>query len=64
MFEEFRCIFYLNFILDQLRLIEYLFFVVGKDEILYFVSGRKNFLKTRYIVDIEMDKKVFVVEFC
>lgn len=62
--EEFRCILYSNLILDQPRPIEYLLSVVGKDEILHSVSGRKNFSKTRYTADTEMDKKVSVAELC
>lgn len=60
--DDFRCILYSNLILDQPRPIEYLLSIVGKDEIIHSVYGRKSFSKTRYTADTEMDKKVSVGE--
>jgi hypothetical protein len=36
--------------------------IVGKEEIIHSVYGRKSFSKTRYTADTEMDKKVSVGE--
>lgn len=58
--EDFRCVLYSNLILDQPRPVEYLLSIVGKEEIIHSVCGRKNFSKTRYTTDTEMDKKVSV----
>lgn len=60
--DDFRCILYSNLILDQPRPIEYLLSIVGKDEIIHSVYGKKSFSKTRYTADTEMDKKVSVAE--
>lgn len=60
--EDFRCVIYSNLILDQPRPVEYLLSVVSKSELIHTVSGKKNFSKTRYTADTEMDKKITVVE--
>lgn len=60
--EDFRCVIYSNLILDQPRPVEYLLSVVGTSEVIHTVSGKKNFSKTRYTADTEMDKKITVLE--
>jgi hypothetical protein len=62
--EDFRVVLYSNLILDQPRPMEYLLSLVSRDEILYSVSGKKNFSKTRYMIDTELDKKVSLAELC
>ena len=62
--DDFRVVLYSNLILDQPRPIEYLLSLVGRNEILYTVSGKKNFSKTRYTIDTELDKKVSLLELC
>lgn len=60
--EDFRVVLYSNLILDQPRPMEYLLSLVGANEILYSVCGKKNFSKTRYMIDTELDKKVTLGE--
>ena len=62
--EDFRVLLYSNLILDQPRPVEYLLSIVNRNEILHTVSGKKNFSKTRYTTDTEMDKKVSVSDLC
>lgn len=58
--EDFRVSLCSNLILDQPRPVEYWLSVVGRDRIIHTVSGKKNFSKTRYTMDTEMDKKISV----
>ena len=62
--DDFRVVLYSNLILDQPRPMEYLLSLVGRNEILYSVCGKKNFSKTRYMIDTELDKKVSLAELC
>ncbi|XP_053390794.1 BTB/POZ domain-containing protein 17-like [Mercenaria mercenaria] len=62
--DDFRVVLYSNLILDQPRPMEYLLSLVSRDEILYSVCGKKNFSKTRYMIDTELDKKVSLAELC
>lgn len=56
--DDFRAVLYSNLILDQPRPVEYLLSLVDREKILHSVSGKKNFSKTRYTTDTEIDKKV------
>ncbi|XP_036359258.1 BTB/POZ domain-containing protein 17-like isoform X3 [Octopus sinensis] len=56
--DDFRAVLYSNLILDQPRPVEYLLSLVDREKILHSVSGKKNFSKTRYTTDTEMDKKI------
>ncbi|ESP02912.1 hypothetical protein LOTGIDRAFT_177842 [Lottia gigantea] len=58
--DDLRTILYSNLILDQPRPVEYLLSVVGSDQILQSVCGRKNFTKARYSIDTELEKKISV----
>ncbi|KAL3873019.1 hypothetical protein ACJMK2_036181 [Sinanodonta woodiana] len=60
--EEFRIVLYSNLILDQPRPVEYLLSLVINTEIIHTVCGKKNFSKTRYTTDTEIDKKVTVAD--
>uniref|UniRef100_F1L317 BTB/POZ domain-containing protein 17 n=1 Tax=Ascaris suum TaxID=6253 RepID=F1L317_ASCSU len=44
--------------IDQPRSIEYLVSVVDEKKVLRSLAGRKNFTKTRYCADLEIEKKV------
>ena len=60
--DDFRCIIYSNLILDQPRPVEYMLSIVDRKDLIHTVSGKKNFSKTRYTADTEMEKKVTVAE--
>ncbi|XP_033127790.1 BTB/POZ domain-containing protein 17-like isoform X1 [Anneissia japonica] len=60
--DDFRAILYSNVVLDQPRPMEYLLSLVNNNAVLRTVSGKKNFSKTRYQVDTEIDKKVTLEE--
>ena len=62
--DDFRVVLFSNLILDQPRPMEYLISLVTQDEILYSVCGKKNFSKTRYMIDTELDKKVSLADLC
>ncbi|XP_077998420.1 BTB/POZ domain-containing protein 17-like [Glandiceps talaboti] len=56
--DDFRVILYSNLILDQPRPIEFMLSIVDSNRLLKCVTGKKNFSKTRYTADTEIDKKV------
>lgn len=58
--EDFRVVLYSNVVLDQPRAVEYMVSLVNSDEILTTVTGKKNFTKSRYFTDTDIDKKVTV----
>lgn len=60
--DEFRVILSSNLLLDQMRPVEYLLSVVDDKRIQRSVAGKKNFNKTRYSADLEMEKKLTVEE--
>ncbi|XP_052267114.1 BTB/POZ domain-containing protein 17-like isoform X2 [Dreissena polymorpha] len=62
--DDFRVVLYSNLILDQPRPMEYLLSLVSRDEVIHSVCGKKNFSKTRYMIDTELDKKVSLAELC
>ncbi|XP_063958253.1 BTB/POZ domain-containing protein 17-like isoform X1 [Lytechinus pictus] len=55
---NFRMILYSNVVLDQPRPIEYIVQVVNDSKVLAVTSGKKNFTKSRYHIDTDIDKKV------
>lgn len=62
--DDFRAVLHSNLILDQPRPVEYHLSLVSDKEILHSVSGKKNFSKTRYSTDTEINKKVSVADLC
>ncbi|WAR19664.1 BTBDH-like protein [Mya arenaria] len=60
--DDFKVVLYSNLILDQPRPMEYLLSLVSKDEVIHSVCGKKNFSKTRYMIDTELDKKVSLAD--
>uniref|UniRef100_A0A914X047 Uncharacterized protein n=1 Tax=Plectus sambesii TaxID=2011161 RepID=A0A914X047_9BILA len=60
--EEFRCVLSSSVILDQARSVEYLLTIVDDRKVLRSIAGKKNFTKTRYSTDLEMDKRVGIEE--
>ncbi|XP_014663227.1 PREDICTED: kelch-like protein 7 [Priapulus caudatus] len=60
--EDFRCILYSNVILDQPRAVEFMLSITDETKLLRTVTGKKNFSKTRYTADTEIDKKVTLHE--
>ncbi|XP_070577318.1 BTB/POZ domain-containing protein 17-like isoform X2 [Ptychodera flava] len=60
--DDFRAILYSNLILDQSRPIEFMLSIVDNSRLLKTVTGRKNFSKSRYTADTEIDKKVSASE--
>ncbi|XP_002737158.1 BTB/POZ domain-containing protein 17-like [Saccoglossus kowalevskii] len=60
--DDFRAVLYSNLIMDQVRPIEFMLSIVDNSTILKTVTGRKNFSKTRYSADSEIDKKVSIDE--
>ncbi|XP_035689835.1 uncharacterized protein LOC118425115 isoform X2 [Branchiostoma floridae] len=61
-FDEFRAVLQANLILDQCRPIEFYISLVDNDQILRAVAGRKNFTKSRYTADTEIEKAVALSE--
>ncbi|XP_078673997.1 uncharacterized protein LOC144912514 isoform X4 [Branchiostoma floridae x Branchiostoma belcheri] len=61
-FDEFRAVLQANLILDQCRPIEFYISLVDNDQILRAVAGRKNFTKSRYTADTEIEKAVALGE--
>ncbi|CAH1263851.1 BTBD17 [Branchiostoma lanceolatum] len=61
-FDEFRAVLQANLILDQCRPIEFYISLVDNDQILRAVAGRKNFTKSRYTADTEIEKAVALAE--
>ncbi|XP_019624328.1 PREDICTED: uncharacterized protein LOC109469997 isoform X1 [Branchiostoma belcheri] len=61
-FDEFRAVLQANLILDQCRPIEFYISLVDNDQILRAVAGRKNFTKSRYTADTEIEKAVSLGE--
>ena len=60
--EDFRVVLYSNVVLDQPRPMEYMVSLVNADRVMYSVTNRKNFTKSRYMADTDIDKKVSVEE--
>lgn len=60
--EDVKVVLYSNLILDQPRPIEYLLCLVSNEDVIHSVCGKKNFSKTRYSIDTELDKKVSLVD--
>ncbi|XP_072030937.1 BTB/POZ domain-containing protein 17-like isoform X3 [Amphiura filiformis] len=60
--EDFRVVLYSNVVLDQPRPMEYMLSLVNSETVLYTVTGRKNFTKSRYTADTDIDKKVSMEE--
>ncbi|XP_038077338.1 BTB/POZ domain-containing protein 17-like, partial [Patiria miniata] len=60
--EDFRVVLYSNVVLDLPRPMEYMISMVNKEGVLVSVSGKKNFTKSRYTADSDLDKKVSVDE--
>ncbi|XP_071833520.1 BTB/POZ domain-containing protein 17-like isoform X3 [Apostichopus japonicus] len=58
--EDFRVVLYSNVVLDQPRAVEYMVSIVNNEEVLTTVTGKKNFTKSRYFTDTDIDKKVTV----
>ncbi|XP_071802570.1 BTB/POZ domain-containing protein 17-like isoform X2 [Asterias amurensis] len=60
--EDFRVVLYSNVVLDLPRPMEYMISMVNSENVLVSVSGKKNFTKSRYTADSDLDKKVSVDE--
>ncbi|XP_071504379.1 BTB/POZ domain-containing protein 17-like [Diadema antillarum] len=56
--DDFRMILYSNVVLDLPRPIEYMVQVVNDSRVLAVTTGKKNFTKSRYHSDTDIDKKV------